>query len=133
VMTPLTFPGKERLFCVVAKDCDGLSTPEIYRAFDEGCAMDAPSSGDAVIRALSVGDHKTFFSLMKNSLESPAIALCPDVARVKARILSLGAECAMMTGSGSAVFGLFADEKTARSAAETLKKECREAHFCTLL
>ena len=51
----------------------------------------------------------------------PAAELCPPVAALRARLLASGALAACMSGSGSAVFGLFAGEDAAREAGERLR------------
>ncbi len=61
-----------------------------------------------------VGDH------MCNDLEAPAIQKCPDVVAVKSQLLDHGAEGALMTGSGSAVYGLFKNSDTALKARHAL-------------
>ncbi|MDE6087852.1 MAG: hypothetical protein K2G25_05640, partial [Oscillospiraceae bacterium] len=48
---------------------------------------------------------------------------CEDVTRAKRELLSHGAECAVMTGSGSAVFGIFKNRESADVCAELLKSE----------
>ena len=47
----------------------------------------------------------------------------PQIAQLKARLLSLGAEGAALSGSGSAVFGIFADRPEAERAAEAIGRE----------
>jgi 4-diphosphocytidyl-2-C-methyl-D-erythritol kinase len=42
-----------------------------------------------------------------NDLEPYACALCPAIGKIKDRLLVAGASAAAMTGSGSAVFGIF--------------------------
>jgi 4-diphosphocytidyl-2-C-methyl-D-erythritol kinase len=51
--------------------------------------------------------------LMFNALENAADALYPEIGVLKAALLKAGALSAVMTGSGSAVFGLFKDENLA--------------------
>ena len=53
---------------------------------------------------------------MENALEAPAIGLVPEIGEIKAALLQKGALAACMTGSGSAVFGLFETEEGARAA-----------------
>jgi 4-diphosphocytidyl-2-C-methyl-D-erythritol kinase len=45
-----------------------------------------------------------------NRLEEPSFRLAPRVAQIRDALKAAGAEAAMMTGSGSAVFGLCRDQ-----------------------
>jgi 4-diphosphocytidyl-2-C-methyl-D-erythritol kinase len=132
-LTPISFRGKDAIFCVAAKNCEGLSTPSIYRLYDE--TVSEPRVGDtkSFQKALEAGDREAILRLMQNDLEPIAIVLRPQIALLKGILLSLGANGAMMTGSGSAVFGLFFSREKAIQCAETLNKEGVEAHFCTLI
>lgn len=133
-LTPLSFPKKSDIFCVAAKNCPGLSTPMIYSLFDtmEKEKENKPNF-DLIHRAFESNTPSSVFSLMQNDLELPAITQRPEIAQLKQQLLSLGADAAMMTGSGSAVFGIFQNKALARRAAQELKKTCSDAHFCTLL
>lgn len=51
-----------------------------------------------------------------NDLESVAVKICPEILEVKASLLANNALTALMTGSGSAVFGLFKNTETAHNA-----------------
>ena len=55
-----------------------------------------------------------------NALEPPAIALLPEIWQARDKLKQLGAVVAQMSGSGSAVFGAFADWEKARAAKEAL-------------
>ena len=55
-----------------------------------------------------------------NDLETVAVRRFPIIENVKKELLNQGALGSLMTGSGSAVFGLFADMPAARSAANQL-------------
>jgi len=46
--------------------------------------------------------------LLTNDFEQSVFALHPEIAAVKERLYQLGAVYAAMSGSGSALFGLFA-------------------------
>lgn len=132
-MTDLTFLGKKNLFAVVAKNCEGLSTPHIYALFDQGAGETKNPTTDRFCLALSEGKTDKIFSLMHNDLELCALSERPAIGELKNRLLFLGADAAMMTGSGSAVFGLFLSEEKARRAAQELKKITEQSYFCTLL
>jgi 4-diphosphocytidyl-2-C-methyl-D-erythritol kinase len=55
-----------------------------------------------------------------------SLALCPEIGQIKISLERLGAFTALMSGSGSSVFGLFPDFYTAQSAATELKKSYAE-------
>ena len=132
-LTPVSFPIKKKLFAVVAKNCEGLSTPHIYSLYDKTRHGDkTASSTNEFIDAMGSGKLQKVFALMQNDLELCAISERPDIGALKARLSSLGADAAMMTGSGSAVFGLFLSEEKARDSAEKLTKDGIEAYFCKL-
>jgi len=57
-----------------------------------------------------------------NDLEEAAVSICPLIANAIDKLRELGAQEAAMTGSGSAVFGVFEDATGARTAAAALRK-----------
>ncbi|MDX0521321.1 4-diphosphocytidyl-2C-methyl-D-erythritol kinase [Sinorhizobium medicae] len=57
---------------------------------------------------------------MRNDLEPPARALEPMIEAVSTALEDAGATLVRMSGSGATCFGLFADEKSASLAAETI-------------
>ncbi len=133
ILEPISLPQKQSLFCVVTKPRQGLSTPAVYKLYDaSGQAFAKPLSNQARTK-LENGDMATLFSLLKNDLELPAVTALPEIAERKELLLGLGADAAMMTGSGSAVFGLFQKESQARACEKALKEKGLEAYFCTLL
>jgi 4-diphosphocytidyl-2-C-methyl-D-erythritol kinase len=62
--------------------------------------------------ALDIADN------LENDLEEVAFLRCPGIKTIKERLREAGALGSLMSGSGSAVFGIFEDEKRARSALE---------------
>ncbi len=56
-----------------------------------------------------------------NDLESVVLPHYPVVGLIKERLTTLGADAALMSGSGSTVFGLFCDPKTRDKALTDLK------------
>jgi len=58
-----------------------------------------------------------------NDLERAVIPAYPQIGRIKDSLLRLGAEGALMSGSGSAVFGVFQDRVAAEQAMTALTKE----------
>ena len=133
VLEPLSLPQKNVLFCVVTKPAEGLSTPLVYKLYDQsGASFASPLSAELRTR-LESGDPEALFETLYNDLELPAISQLPEIATRKEMLLSMGADAAMMTGSGSAVFGLFQDRARAIACEKALHEKGLEAYFCTLL
>jgi 4-diphosphocytidyl-2-C-methyl-D-erythritol kinase len=57
-----------------------------------------------------------------NDLETVTTALCPEIRKIKQKLLEMKAAGASMSGSGPSVFGLFYDPVTARIAYDSLSK-----------
>ena len=67
---------------------------------------------------LRVGDVA---EILENDLEEAAFFLCPQIKTIKERLRKAGALGSLMTGSGSAVFGVFEDETDTRKALEKVE------------
>ena len=95
----------------------GLSTPAVFKAWDEGnypiVPVDMPGLADALIR----GDLEAAQALSFNSLEAPAIQLMPQIGEMIEKFQSFGARMVRMTGSGSTVFAAFDTDEQAKAAA----------------
>jgi 4-diphosphocytidyl-2-C-methyl-D-erythritol kinase len=59
----------------------------------------------------------------KNDFESVVFSQHPELKSIKQGLLKLGARPAMMSGSGSAVFGLFPEREKLRRATQSLREE----------
>jgi 4-diphosphocytidyl-2-C-methyl-D-erythritol kinase len=107
-----------RLGVVILKPALGVSTPDAYRWLDEDRAAGVPPG--RAPKEVDVG-WPTGPVLVANDLEAPVGRRHPVVPAMVEACLSAGARAAGMTGSGSAVFGLFS-ETAARRAAERLAR-----------
>jgi len=105
-------PCPDCWFTVVMPDY-GVSTPEAFAAYDRVGSSRHPDceAQEAAIRADCAAAG--------NALEECSGA--KDNEAIKAALREHGALTALMTGSGAAVFGIFADEAEARTAAAALK------------
>ncbi len=106
---------------LVAKPRFSVKTPEAYAEYDKFKGTCPDVSG--FLDALSSGDLKKICEAMGNALETPVSRLYPDIIEIKRKIYETGALGAMMTGSGSAVFGIYNNEKEANAAAQKLRPE----------
>lgn len=114
-ITPITdFSGK---ILVIAKGKEGVSTVEAYGAVD---ALENPVHPDVqgIVKAISDNSDEVY-SCIGNLFEE-AIHL-DEVADIKAKMAENGALAACMTGSGSAVFGIFDTYEKAADCADKLK------------
>ena len=59
--------------------------------------------------------------LLFNRLEEPACGLYPDLVSLKEKLLGLGCEAALVSGSGSCVYGIARGREEAREVAERLE------------
>lgn len=118
VLTPFRLGAP--LHLVLAKPAAGVST----RALFERLNLPQPLPDTArAMAALSGGDVRALGPLLCNALQAEAEALVPEIGTLRQRLLALGALGACMTGSGSAVFGLFETPEAAAAACAAIAEE----------
>ena len=117
---PLAPPAP--IWLVMLQPCSGLSTKEVFTAFDalDPSSLSHPRTDEAQ-DALLCCDPVALGKAMDNVLERVSIPVRPAIQEAAAELERLGAARAMMTGSGSVVYGVFAAEADAQHAAETLR------------
>ena len=120
-LTPL--PLKKPLYLVAFQPCRGLSTKEVFTSLHEDgiLDMDRPDNERAA-DALARGDVRLLGRSLGNVLEPVSRRLRPDIDKAIRDIEAAGAAGARMTGSGSAVFGVFMHAGVCRKAAQELQK-----------
>mgnify|MGYP001320565153 CR=1 FL=1 len=115
---PLPAPPEHRL--VVAMPPRGASTAEVYGAYG-GLGGAAPGGWSGrVVRALRAGDLGGLGAAVGNDLTPVTAGLAPEVEKLLAGLREAGALGACMSGTGSAVYGLFREEAAAHEAARRL-------------
>ncbi|MBI2986970.1 MAG: 4-(cytidine 5'-diphospho)-2-C-methyl-D-erythritol kinase [Deltaproteobacteria bacterium] len=72
---------------------------------------------------ISPGDSEKLRRLLVNDLERVAMRRYSRIAVLKERLLEEGAVAALMSGSGSSVYGIFSSRRTAGEAFRRLRKE----------
>ncbi len=118
VLSPLPAPPPHHL--VVAKPAAGAETARIYGAYDER-PVGGNSSVAPVVEALRAGDPGGLARSLGNDLAPVTEDLVPEVRALEEALLRAGASGAAMSGTGTAVFGVFASETEARAAADGLR------------
>ena len=118
ILTPLESPPMIPL--VMVTPGGGLSTPAVFKAWSAGNYPMSRIDNLALAGALKARDFARAQALSCNDLETPAIALMPEIGALIDRFRSLGAAFVRMTGSGSTVFAAFESEEAARRAADAV-------------
>jgi 4-diphosphocytidyl-2-C-methyl-D-erythritol kinase len=115
ILNPLPAPPAHRF--LIAKPERGADTGGIYRAYDERPVRGTPSA-DPVVAALRSGSLGELAHAIGNDLEPVTSELVPEVGAYKREMLQAGALGAAMTGTGTAVYGLFEADDDGTGATE---------------
>ena len=109
-------------FFVLCKPGFSISTPELFQKLDSAPVRIRPDTS-GILAAVEAGDLRALCRRMYNVFEDVDDRRMRTVAEIKGRLLDHRALGAIMTGTGSAVFGVFEREEDARSARAALKGE----------
>ena len=118
------FSGK---ILVIAKGLDGVSTAEAYRSIDELVSPKHPKIKELAdaINSQDENSYRYFGNLFEYAVK------LESVDNIKKIMTESGALSSVMTGSGSAVFGLFPDLDTAEKCAAKLSDVGYFAKVCS--
>lgn len=121
VLTPLKDIPDCRLLLI--KPNIDVSTKWVYTTLKWDEIKEHPDT-DGMIADLEQGNLSGISSKLKNVLEEVTIPEYPVIDDIKKTMRSLGADNALMSGSGPTVFGIFTDS----NAGETAYKKCKELY-----
>ncbi len=116
IETALSYP------LLILKPSCSFSTAEMYKAIDEAGDLKQIFSGESMKEAMEKDDLQEMAKNLYNVFED----VVPErelIQKYKQMLREHGALGALMTGSGSCVFGLFEDVATRDRAYATLKEE----------
>ncbi len=107
---------------VLVKPPFGISTKEAYAG-----RFLTPKKTDVrmLIHSIQRGDSETLSKLLINSLELALNKRLRKILEIKKKLVREGAFGALLSGSGSCVFGLFSSKQKASKAARRLRKAHR--------
>lgn len=126
-LTPL--PPLPECALVILKPEFAISTPELFKKLDMLRTHHHPDTA-GIIAALNAGELLPVCRRMFNVFEGVDDRRMREETELKNALLDEGALGAVMTGTGSAVFGIFARGDDAARAAQRLEKKtpfCRTA------
>lgn len=118
-----------KLILLLVKGKRGVSTGKLFSVLDSGrytqeafsenfseCLINAMQKGSAILP-------------LHNDLILPAMEFAPEISEYMDRMLALGASSALMTGSGSVVYGVFETRELAEKACESFN-DCTYRMVC---
>lgn len=126
ILTPI--PLDKVYHLVVIQPCRGLSTRQVFGALQQTPPVRRPQT-EGVIAALQTGNLTLLSQTIGNTLQGVSEALRPEIHTAVSALRERGARAAQMTGSGSAVYGVFGSAAAARAAWESLRKKYRVCHL----
>ena len=104
-----------------------VATAAAYSAFDAASWIRSPDR-EGFLYAVKHRDLELISLKATNVFEQ--VVDVSNRARIKSVMRRFGADMSMMTGSGSAIFGLFRAEDAANQCAEALRKEYENVFVC---
>jgi 4-diphosphocytidyl-2-C-methyl-D-erythritol kinase len=115
---------------VLAVAEEGLSTPTVYKAFDELDAQSEAGPPDGLMAALRQRDPDVLAAHLANDLQAAALHLRPELRGVLDAGLDAGALAALVSGSGPTCVFLAEDARHAALLAADLEASdcCRTVH-----
>ncbi len=120
-------PSLPECYIVIVKPNVNISTPEAYSRHDK-LEIKETSNYDDLIAAVAMQDVSTISKYMFNAFE--VVADCSEIEEIKQQMVDMNAFGALMSGSGSAVFGIFEKKKYAVRCAEEFENKYDFVEVC---
>lgn len=114
---------------VVIQPCAGLSTGEVFRAYHAQADTRHPDT-EGARQALQTGDLSLLRESLGNALQAVSQRMRPEISQAIDALHRSGASVALMTGSGSAVFGVYDTAEAARRAYAVLRSSWPVSFLC---
>jgi len=108
---------------VIIKPNASISTAKAYRSLNSPALTSANSKPILVRSQASEFSASIDPKALQNDFEQVVFALEPEIERAKAALLKSGARAAMLSGSGSAVFGIFENQNAQERAIQAIELE----------
>lgn len=124
-LTPL--PPLPPCCILLCKPAAGIGTKEAYLALDREATFTCRFT-EPMLKALR-GESLTEIAKSVGNVFDP-LAFLPEIPKIKRKMLRSGAAAACMTGTGSAVFGLFEQKGQAQACAEALSLRYKDVFLC---
>lgn len=124
--------GPPQCWVILAKPPIHVSTQEIYGRLNASAIERHPSAAD-MLKAIKEKRFAEMCEAMGNVLEDVTINTYPEVKQIKDCMLRLGADGAMMSGSGPTVFALVQKQSKVARIYNGLRGFCKDVYAVRLL
>lgn len=116
---------------VLVKPKKGISTGTVFNALSYD-TLEHPDT-HSMITAIREQNYTSMINLVGNSLEETSIIRQPSIEKVKEKMISFGADAALMSGSGPTIFALCRKYSRAQRVYNGLKGFCNEVYLVRTL
>ena len=114
---------------VVIQPCPGLSTAQVFSLWHQNIPLRRPDT-DKALHGLETGDLSMLCGHLGNVLQPVSESLRPEISAACEALSVQHAVFSGMTGSGSAVFGVFRSSSEAKQAFQKLSREYKTIFLC---
>ena len=130
VISPL--PDAPRVHLLIVTPPVRVSTAEAYKSLSAPALTKAEGAVNFYVSRAAADFSGSLRGVLANDFEPAIFRRFPEIEGARDALLRAGADAALLSGSGSSVFGIFDTEGRAAGAAEALRREARGQVFaCT--
>ena len=122
VLREIKAPGLKIWHCLV-KPGFSISTKTAYQSLKSSCLTPQKANVKMLLHSIQKGDASSLARLLANSLELTLNKRVVTIFDIKKKLLEQGALGCLMSGSGSAVFGIYPSKKCALKATRFLRRK----------
>jgi len=117
------FENTTDFWIVLVQPRKGVSTKKAFEGLDIPNLIHPDIH--LIRESLITNDYPSFIHAIDNSLETIATTLVPEIEHLKEKLIELGCDRSMMTGSGSVVMGFSQNEEVINNCIKSLRKKVR--------
>jgi 4-diphosphocytidyl-2-C-methyl-D-erythritol kinase len=110
---------------VIVTPGEKVSTAEAYKSLNAPALTKAESVVNLPISRADAKIPDSLCNVMRNDFEPVIYGLRPEIKRARNALLEVGAQCALLAGSGSSVFGIFESVGESQRARDALATDER--------
>lgn len=102
---------------LIVKPKSSISTAQAFKKLKLDNITNNPDT-NKLVEAINKGDKESIYKYMNNALYDSSLEFAPEMDDIIRIMNEFGSRRAMMTGSGSTVFGIFEDDEALKKAYE---------------